>query len=189
MISRRVRLGSQVISVAPIGDYQPVALGPEDLVALAAGTRIVGGENSLVTADEALAQRLGCAAGAELFLHEGPRHLRARSAEPLCWSEQYILKKFDAAAREKMVRGTFTAGAAAQLHVEQIVTAEVLDERMAERLEAEPGAPALVIIRRHFQPGGAFLAAGVQTHPADRYQLRIPIVGTAPGSEAEEANA
>ncbi len=189
MISRRVRHGSQVISAVPIGDYQPIASGPEDLVALAAGTRIVGGEDSLVTADAALAQRLGCTVGVELFLFEGPRHLRSRAAEPLCWSEQYIPSEFNAEAREKMVRGTFTAGAAAQHRVEQIVTADVLDARLAERLEAEPGAPALVIIRRHFQPSGAFLAAGVQTHPAERYQLRIPVSGTASVREAEATDA
>ncbi len=189
MISRRVRHGSQVISAAPIGDYQPVALGPEDLVALAVGTHIIGGEDSLTTADEALAQRLGCALGTELFLFEGPRYIRGRSAEPVCWSEQYIPKGFGAAAREQMVRGTFTAGAAARFRVEQIVTADVLDERLAERLEAQPGAPALVIIRRHFQPSGDFLAAGVQTHPADRYQLRIPVAGAALVKDAEVSRA
>lgn len=185
MISRRVRFGSHVISAAPVADYRPVASNPEDLVALAAGTRIVGGQHRLVTADEVLAQRLGCGIGSELFLFEGPRYLRGSTVEPLCWSEQYMPKSLSAAARKKMVQGTFTAGAAAQHRVEQVVTAEVLDERTAQRLSAKPGAPALVIIRRHFQPSGAFLAAGVQTHPADRYELRIPVAGTAPFDENE----
>ena len=88
-----------------------------------------------------------------------------------------------------MVRGTFTARAAARFRVEQIVTADVLDERLAERLEAQPGEPALVITRRHFQPSGDFLAAGVQTHPADRYQLRIPVAGAALVKDAEVSRA
>jgi len=189
MISRRVRLGSRVISAVPVGDYRPVASNPEDLVAFATGTPIVGGEDSLITADEALTQRLGCALGTELFLFEGPRHLRGHSARPLCWSEQYIPNDVSPAAREQMVRGTFTAGAAAQLRVEQIVMADVLDERLAERLEAKADAPALVIIQRFFESSGDFLAASVQTHPGDRYQLRIPIAGTASVKEAEERNA
>ncbi len=189
MISRRVRHGSQVISAAPIGDYQPVASGPNDLVALAAGTRIAGGTDRHITANAALTERLGCLLGTELFLFEGPRHLRDGSAVPLCWSQQYMPNQFDAAAREKMVRGTFTAGAAAQLRVEQIVTADVLDERLAEHLEAKPGAPALVIIQRFFQTSGDFVAAGVQTHPSDRYQLRIAVAGTASVEDPEATNA
>ena len=189
MIQRRVPFGSQVISAAPVGNYQPVASGPEDLVALAVGTRIVDGTDGITTADEALTRRLGCALGTELFLFEGPRHLLNGSTLPLCWSEQYMPSAFNVAAREKMVRGTFTAGTAAQHRVEQIVTADVLDERLAARLEAEAGAPALVIIRRHFLPSGDFLAAGVQTHPANRYQLHIPVAGTASVEDTEVINA
>ena len=178
MISRRVRHGSKVISAAPIGDYQPVALGASDLVTLAAGTRIVGGKDRRITADANLALRLGCESSADLFLFEGARHHRGDSGEPLCWSEQYMPSESDPVGHEMMVRGTFTAGAAAQLRVEQIVTADVLDERLAERLQANLGAPALVIIQRFFKPAGSFVAAGVQTHPADRYQLRVPVAGT-----------
>ena len=98
-------------------------------------------------------------------------------------------REFSPGAREQMVRGTFTAGAAARFRIEQIVTADVLDERLALCLQAQPGTAALVIIRRHFQKDGAFLAGGIQTHPADRYQLRIPVTDTVSkqGAQAEHA--
>ncbi len=189
MISRRARYGSQVISPVPVGDYQPVASDPDDLVALATGTRIIGGKDSLVTADESLVQLLGCELGTELFLFEGPRYLRDRSSQPLCWSAHYMPSESSLKSREMMVLGTFTVGSAAQQRVEQIVTADVLDQCLATQLEAELGAPALVIIQRFFQPSGGFVAAGVQTHPADRYQLRIPVAGTAELAEGEESDA
>jgi DNA-binding GntR family transcriptional regulator len=189
MISRRARHGSQVISPVPIVGYQPVATDPGDMVALAAGTRIAAGQDSLITADEALTQRIGCDLAAELFLFEGARHLRGRSDRPLCWSEQYIGNDSTAATKDLMVHGTFTAGHAANLRVEQIVMADVLDARLAEQLEAKPDAPALLIIQRFFGQSGGFVAASVQTHPADRYQLRIPVSGTAAFNEAGDANA
>lgn len=189
MIRRRVRVGSQVICAAPIGEYQPIASNPEDLVALAAGTHIVGGSDSVTTADRKMAQQLGCKAGTQLFLFQGPRYLRGDSSIPLCWSEQYIPSNFKAAARKAMISGTFTAGYAALHRVDQIVTAAVLDEQLAADLQAQPGTAALVIVRRHFQPNGEFFAAGIQTHPADRYQLSIPVAGTVIHEEPEATHA
>jgi GntR family transcriptional regulator len=73
MIRRKARIGSRVISLFPQPDYQSVAANPDDFVALAAGTQVVDGEDSIVVADNALAQRLGCDSGAEFYLHLGMR--------------------------------------------------------------------------------------------------------------------
>ncbi len=178
MIRRQARIGSRVISMTPHPGYQPVAANPEDFVDLATGTLVVEGEDSIVTANECLAQRLACEEGAEFYLHQGLRVHRNGSVQPLCWSEQYMPSHISARARKRMVDGAFTAEMAAERRVEQIVCADLLNEKQALALQAEPGSAALVVVRRHYMPDGQLLAAGVQTHPADRYQLDIPVAGT-----------
>lgn len=189
MIQRRVRIGSQVISTTPVTDYQPVAVNTNDLVALATDTYIDAGQGRTLVADEQLSQRVGCDDGAELFVFEGPRFRRGAADTPMCWSEQYLTGAWGASARKKMVEGSFTADAAAQARIEQVVVADTLNRDLAQKLMAEAGSAALVIIRKHFNLDDSFRAASVQIHPADRYQLHIPVAGTASAEDMEAAYA
>ena len=85
-----------VISSTPVHDYRPVASDPRDLVTLAMDTYVDGGQEQTITASVSWSERLGCEAGAELFLFEGPRFKRGDSTLPLCWSEQYLPVAFGA---------------------------------------------------------------------------------------------
>lgn len=185
MIRRMVRVGSEVIAAAPINEYQPVAANAEDLVSFASGTRVEGGVGSQVVADSHLAARIGCREGARLYRYAGARRARDKDSPPLCWSEQYLPADFPASARQAMVEGSFSAEAAGQVRVEQTVSADLLNEEIARHLQAEPGSAALVITRRHHFPDGRFYAAGIHRHPADRYQLQLPVQTTT--SAAAEA--
>lgn len=148
MIRRQARIGSRVISLTPHPGYQPVAANPDDFVDLATGTLVVDGEDSIVTADDFLAQRLACDEGAEFYLHQGLRVRRNGSVQPLCWSEQYMPSHISARARKSMVEGAFTAEMAAERRVEQIVCADLLSEKQSTALQAEPGSAALVVVRQ-----------------------------------------
>ncbi len=175
MIHRMARVGSKVIAAAPVADYQPVAANAQDLVAFASGTRLMSGSDCQLTADRQLALKLGCRAGAALYRYAGVRCARDKQNSPLCWSELYIPADFSESARRAMVEGAFSASSAGQVRVEQTVSADLLDETLAEKLQAAPHSAALVITRRHHFPDGRFYAAGIHTHPADRYQLNLPV--------------
>ena len=63
------------------------------------------------------------------------------------------------------------------VRIEQELTATILEDEMAEALEAPAGSPALVVIRRHWAGSRALSAVGVHTHPADRSPIRWQLCG------------
>lgn len=171
MIERRTSAGTRVVSAEPVAGYQPIATSTDDIVALVAGTRIRVEWSGEVTADRVLARRLRCRVGATWFCLAGPRIERHGSSLPLCWSEQYLRPELD---RDRLIRGDFEAVEMRGQRIEQEITADVLDERCASALEADPGSPALVVTRRHFA-GRRLISVGVHVHPADRYSIRTVV--------------
>lgn len=177
MISRRPGDGTRVIALAPVDDYRPVAGSAEDIVSLVQTTKIVRPRTREVVADRALARRLGTRAGTTWFVVEGPRVRREHPGPPLCWSEIYL--RGDSPGREKLRRGDFTAAETAATTIEQTVSAALLDERLADALDAEAASPALVVTRHQRDADGRLISVGIHTHPADRYQLRTIITRSA----------
>jgi GntR family transcriptional regulator len=59
--------------------------------------------------------------------------------------------------------------------IEQEIRADLLDEEQAAALHAEPGTAALVVVRRHRDPGGRLVPIGVHTHPAERFSIMMSI--------------
>jgi DNA-binding GntR family transcriptional regulator len=172
MISRRPGDGSRVMALSPVDDYQPVAGTTDDIVRLVQRTKIVHPAVREVTADAALARRLGCRRGTRWNLMEGLRVRRGSAEPPLCWSEQYLLAGrpgFDV-----LTSGEFAASDADRLDIEQTVSAEILAPEMAAKLQSDSGA-ALVVARRKRDAEGRLVTVGIHTHPADRYQLTTRI--------------
>jgi GntR family transcriptional regulator len=170
LISRRPRAGTTVIATVPMAGYQPVAQSAADIVALAAGTRLIGPESREIVLDAALARRVGARRGTMWFMMEGPRVRRGRREPALCWSEHYLRGDLP---RERLVRGTFTEEHLADTRVEQTVSASLLDAHMADGLAAEPGSAALVITRRSRDRSGRLVSVGIHSHPADRYAITM----------------
>jgi len=169
MISRKPGDGSRVVALAPVDDYQPIANAPDDLVQIVRRTKIIHPQVREVVANAALAQRLGARRGTKWNLLEGPRVRRDRTGPPLCWSEQYL--PASSPGLDDVRRGAFTASQAAEVETEQLITAELLDPELAEKLESNSPV-ALVVIRRQRDESGALKSVGIHTHPADRYQIR-----------------
>ena len=168
MIERRTSAGTRVVSATPVAGYQPVVQSPDDIVSFVQDTRILRAEAGEVRADREIARRLRCRVGTTWFRLAGPRVRRDGSPLPLCWSEQYLRPDVD---REPLITGDFEATEMRGQRIEQEITAEILDERRARALEAEPGSAALVVTRRHYQ-GRTLISVGVHIHPADRYSIR-----------------
>ncbi len=168
MIARQAGSGTTVIATSPVGSYPTFATSANDIKSLAAATRLHHPRSEEVTVDAALARRIGTRAGSRWFVMEGPRVRREKPEVAICWSEHYLRANLP---REMLLTGKFDIEDTASVTVEQTVTAAFLDPKIASALEAEPGSPALVIIRRHLDRRRRILSVGYHTHPADRYQI------------------
>jgi GntR family transcriptional regulator len=70
-----------------------------------------------------------------------------------------------------LIRGQFTISEVEGQKVEQTISAALIDESIADALQATPGDAALVISRWHRHPSGRLVSIGVHTHPSDRYAI------------------
>jgi GntR family transcriptional regulator len=168
MISRQPKVGTVVVATRPVGAYQPVAQNPTDIATLAADTRLLRPESAEIVADAVLARRLGTRAGTEWFALSGVRIRRDEPSVPLCWSEHFLRGDLP---REKFLHAKFTVAEVASQTVIQTISATVLEAHIADALDAEPGAAALVITRRHRDKKGRLVSAGIHVHPADRFEI------------------
>jgi GntR family transcriptional regulator len=176
MLERRPRLGTTVISAEPIIGYQWVPVSVEDIANNMHATWIVRPRGQSMVADEDAARRLGCQVGTRWYRFAGPRVLRDRSVrDPVCFSEQYVPNT--AKARQAIATAAISPLDVPLQRVEQEIRAGLLSDEQAEALRAEPGSPALVVVRRHHGARDRLVAIGIHTHPADRYsivmQLRV----------------
>jgi GntR family transcriptional regulator len=179
MITRRPGAGTIVTATSPVGSCRPVAMSAADMVTLAVGTRLVRPEMGEIVLDGALAARLGADPGATWFRMRGPRVRRGSGGPPLCWSEHYQPHHLP---RQKLLRGDISEADVRSHAVEQIISAGLIDARMAAALSAGgaappviAGDPALVITRRHVTADGAPVGVEIHTHPGDRYQVTMTI--------------
>ena len=174
MVERRPRLGTSVISAEPIVGYRWLPGSAEDIAANVNATWIVRPKGTVVKVDETIARRLGCNIGDRWFRFAGPRILRDRRVrEPVCFSEQYVPNTTK--ARKVIATAALSPTDVAGQVIEQEIRAGLLDHEQAAALNAEPGSAALVVVRRHRDPGGRLIAVGIHTHPSDRFSIKMEI--------------
>ncbi|MBX6387501.1 MAG: GntR family transcriptional regulator [Frankia sp.] len=171
LISRRPGAGTTVVATRPVAGYQPFVRSAEDLHTLAVETRISRPRSAEVVLDAAAARRVGADEGSQWFVVYGPRTRRSDHS-PICWSEHYLRPDLP---RDLILRVSFQPEDLARQPVEQIISAALLTDEMAQALDAEPRSAALVITRRHYGTDGRLASVGIHTHPADRYQISTRI--------------
>jgi DNA-binding GntR family transcriptional regulator len=109
--------------------------------------------------------------------------LRDRSVrDPVCFSEQYV--PTTAEARLAIATAAISPLDASLQRVEQEIRAGLLTDEQAAALHAEPGSPALVVVRRHYGARDRLVAIGIHTHPADRYSI---VMQLQPGADHAES--
>jgi GntR family transcriptional regulator len=168
MISRRPGAGTRVVAAAPVWAYQPVAASAADIVTLAAGTRLYRQTLGEIVVEADLARRMGAEAGSVWFCIQGARGEIGAPDRPICWSEHYVRGD---RARTKLLRAEFSVEDVTNQHIEQTISAALLDARLAAELQAEPATAALVVTRRYLTHDGRPVSVGIHTHPADRFQI------------------
>jgi len=168
MINRQPKVGTVVVADRPVGAYQPVARSATDIATLAADTRLLRPKSADVVADAAMARRIGTRPGTEWLALWGVRIRRGQPSGLLCWSEHFLRADLP---RDKFLHAKFTVEEVAAQNVTQTISAALLETHVAEALDAESGAPALVITRRHRDSKGRLVSAGIHVHPADRFEI------------------
>jgi len=181
MISRRAGIGTRVEASAPVGDYFARVRSSDDLLRLAAETRLEAPRTAEVAADADLAATLGCQPGRRWFQVSGvrvPRALSARLQPPICWHELYV----DPSAtpiRERLANDNFTAAQYDALVnrfvIEQEISATLLDAERAPTLDDDPGAPALRVVRRYYDERRDLIAGEINLYPGNRYSITMTL--------------
>ena len=167
MISR-TRLGTTVVAQLPVDAYHPSAGSPDEIMDLVRRTKLRHPMTSEVVADEVLARRLDVAVGSIWFVMVGPLVLRADPGVTLCWSEHYHATS---EIRDTFRRGAYEVASPKGTRLEQVISADTLAPEIAEALGTAPGAPALIVRRRHIGPEGKVYKASVHTHRGDRFRI------------------
>jgi DNA-binding GntR family transcriptional regulator len=180
MVSRRRRVGTTVESVRPTTGYARTVMTMNELVQYSEETRRkVLGRRELV-ADDDLAARLGVRPGRRLVHLTMVRLDGFGEERPLCHTDVYldpdVAKAIgDRAERPEGLINEIVERCTGRMtdRVEQSLRACSLPGELAGILHADPGSPALEIVRRYVDGTGEASQVTVSVHPGDRFEFTM----------------
>ena len=181
LISRRRRIGTEVVARMPRASYRQPTNSIGDLLQYAEETQLSILETKEVECDAALAELLEC--------REGARWLRVNSlravpgdARPVCMTTAYIDLRFpDLEQNLERLSGPISAMLERVYgiriaRIEQSIQAVRLGKRQAKLLRALDGGPALRAIRRYYDRGGRLIELSNAIHPGERFTYVTSLV-------------
>ena len=181
LISRRRRIGTEVVSRTPNTSYRQPTNSIGDLLQYAEETQLSVLETKEVAADAALAEMLEC--------REGARGLQVTSvravpgdARPVCMTTAYIDLRFpDLEKNLEKSSGPISAMLERVYgiriaRIEQSIQAVRLGKRQAKLLRALDGSPALRAIRRYYDNTGRLIELSNAVHPGERFTYATSLV-------------
>ncbi len=176
-------VGTRVIATQPRSSYELAVRSATEVMGYSDRTLLEIRESAMVTADAALAERIGCAPGTHWLHIQGLRQpVPKAKAPPISCVDLYVAEPFAELAQGPEIVTTPAYRLIARerglkvADLQQEVTAIALTPAQAAALRAEPGSPGLHITRRFHAADGQLLEATVNVHPAaDRfvYALRL----------------
>jgi DNA-binding GntR family transcriptional regulator len=181
LISRRRRVGTEVVARTPRPSYRQPTNTIGDLLQYAEQTQLSVLEAKEVACDAALAELLAC--------REGTRWLRVNTLRavsgaprPLCMTTAYIDLRFpDLATHVEDLSGTISAMLEREYgvriaRIEQSIQAVRLGKRQAKLLRALDGGPALRAVRRYYDHNGRLIELSNTIHPGERFTYVTSLV-------------
>ena len=181
LISRRRRIGTEVVARTPPGNYRQPTNSIIDLLQYADDTHVEILTKRRMVCDEALADVLEC--------DEGHAWLRIRSLRtvpgnprPICLTTAYIDAGFpDLDANLDSMAGPISAllervYGVRIARIDQSVQAIRLGRDDAKLLRAGPGSPALRAVRRYYTGSGRLIELASAIHPGDRFTYVTSLV-------------
>ena len=180
LVSRRKRAGTRVESASPTTSYRQSLASVEDLIQFGTAHRRVVRRIESVVADRALARELGCVLGRR-WLHISSLRIGPEAgALPISWTETYIdeaysgLRKAIRAKPDTLISSLIEEKYGRRIaEIRQDVVATTVPEDLGRELKAEPGMPALKVVRRYIDTANEAYEISVTIHPADRFTFSL----------------
>ncbi|MEM9047940.1 MAG: GntR family transcriptional regulator [Pseudomonadota bacterium] len=176
-VRRRQGSGSEVIADRPRAGYRHSMRSLSELFEYAEDTELVFSEIAMVTADEALAARLGRRPGRAWLRAEGVRH--TRSGTPLAGARVYLHEDFAPLAADlplhkgpvyPLIEERFGARVA---EVAQEITAGAFPQGIAAALGLAADAMAIRVTRRYLDASDQPLIVAFNWHPAETFSYAM----------------
>jgi GntR family transcriptional regulator len=180
LVASRQGAGTTVMRrvARPLYTYAVSSL--EELLQYATEARYEVDKSGVVVADQALADRLGCAVGQRWLRVEGFRYMAGESS-PICWTEVFV--RADYAGIGLMIgrrSGTIYSWIEEMYgvrvgSVEQVLSAELMPAAIAATLRARPGSMAIAIRRVYRLTDDEIVEVAFNLHPADRFSYSMTL--------------
>lgn len=178
LVSRRKRIGTRVEARHPqIGYRQSIASLAELSHHLQAPVRQIRAVRQFVAAPEE-AERLGLVPGEQYFCIEALHSTSAGHPLVVCASAVYAQSDYAQVIELAQAHPEQLIARLIEQHYERVIAvidqhvqAQSLTLDQARVLSAEPGAPALCVVRHYREENGDLMAVCENLYPADRYSL------------------
>jgi len=180
LVSSRQGAGTTVIRRGGQPLYVQSVSSVEELLQYATEARYEVDKSGLVTADVALARRLGCRPGQRWLRVEGFRYVTGQP-DPICWTEVFILADYAGVGlRIGRSAGTIYSWIEEMYdvrisEVEQVLRVEPMPDAIGERMHMPPGSLAIGIRRAYRLTDRRLVEVAFNIHPADRFTYSITL--------------
>jgi DNA-binding GntR family transcriptional regulator len=180
LVASRQGAGTTVIPFDPSDADLHQVTSINDLVTFAVGLRFDIESMEMITADAALAERIGGAIGERWLVVRGYRQ-SDQSPLPACWAEVFVNEEFAGVGRLlKRNRGPIfhliedLFGQRID-EVQQQISASIIPASMARGLKVEPNSVALDVQRTYRLTSGKIALVAINIHPAERFRHTMTI--------------
>ncbi|MEM8983974.1 MAG: GntR family transcriptional regulator [Pseudomonadota bacterium] len=178
LIARQPGVGTVVQADAPAPSYVQMVRSPSELLQYPDDSRLTVVESVPLKANRALARQLKCRVG-DAWNRIGAIRRQRETGLAIGWSDIYVLPEFAGVAKHIGRTSQPVYEVIADTYDEPIDSVDIdiaggtLDADLAERLDAEPGAPSLIITRRYVGRGQRQFEVSVSVHPAERFNYTL----------------
>lgn len=180
LIASRQGAGSTVLRRSPPLVYTSSISSLEELLQYATEVRYEVAKSGIVTADEALADRLGCLVGQRWLRLEGLR-MKPGQEIPVCWTEVFVHS--DYAGVGLMIGrqpGTIYSWIEEMYNVQvgevrQVLRVTRMPDEICGLLASEPGSAAVEVSRSYRLSNGELVEVAFNLHPADRFTYAMTL--------------
>ncbi len=183
LISRRRRIGTEVVARTPRASYRQPTNSIADLLQYAEETQLSVLDTKRVECDAALAEMLECREGAP-WLRVNSLRAVPGDTRPVCMTTAYLDLRFpNLEANLERLTGPISAMlekvyGVRVARIEQSIQAVRLGKRQAKLLRAADGGPALRAIRRYYDEKGRLIELSNAIHPGERFTYTTSLVRT-----------
>lgn len=181
LISRRRRVGTEVVARTPLAGYRQPTNSITDLLQYAEETQLSILEMKRISCDAALAELLACREGTP-WLRVSSLRAVPGDARPVCMTTAYLDLRFPK-LEEKLEQLSGPISAMLErvygvriARIEQSIQAVRLGKRQARLLRATDGSPALRAIRRYYDQYNRLIELSNAIHPGERFTYVTSLV-------------